>query len=46
MEQQQYYEKTGEHTRWTNSAFSGMPTYQFAPSYKSTDTLSKVMTAC
>ena len=45
MEQQQYYEKTGEHTRWTNSAFSGMPTYQFAPSYKSTDTLSKVMTA-
>ena len=45
MEQQQYYEKTGVHTRWTNSAFSGMPTYQFAPSYKSTDTLSKVMTA-
>ena len=42
-ELQTYYEQTGEHTRWSNSAFSGMPTYQTAPSYKSTDVLSKVM---
>ena len=45
MEQEQYLEKTGERTRWTNSAFSGMPTYQLAPSYKSTDMLSSVMNA-
>ena len=25
--------------RWTNSIFGGMPTYQMAPSYDSTDTL-------
>ena len=42
-ELQTYYDQTGEHTRWSNSAFSGMPTYQIAPSYKSTDVLSKVM---
>ena len=42
-ELQTYYEQTGEHTRWSNSAFSGMPTYQTAPSYKSTDVLSKIM---
>ena len=36
----QYLEKTGERTRWTNSLFSGMPTYQIAPSYDSTNTLS------
>ena len=45
VEQEQYLEKTGERTRWTNSAFSGMPTYQLAPSYKSTDMLSSVMNA-
>ena len=45
VEQEQYLEKTGERTRWTNSAFSGMPTYQLAPSYKSTDMLSRVMNA-
>ncbi|MCR5820362.1 MAG: YfhO family protein [Bacteroidaceae bacterium] len=32
----------GERTRWTNTLFSGMPTYQIAPSYDSTDTLAKV----
>ncbi|MBQ7462274.1 MAG: YfhO family protein [Bacteroidaceae bacterium] len=30
----------GERTRWTNSLFCGMPTYQMSPSYDSTDTLS------
>ena len=35
-----YREKTGETSRWTNATFSGMPTYQIAPSYKSTSVLS------
>ena len=35
----QYIEKTGERSRWTNSLFGGMPTYQLAPAYKSTDKL-------
>ena len=39
---QEYYQKTGETSRWTNSVFSGMPTYQIAPSYKSTTALGKV----
>lgn len=39
MEMQRYKERTGERTRWTNSLFSGMPTYQMAPSYDSTDAL-------
>lgn len=44
-ELQEYFEKTGERTRWTNVSFSGMPTYQTAPSYGSTDLLTKVMNA-
>ena len=32
----------GERTRWTNVLFSGMPTYQIAPSYPSTERLTKV----
>lgn len=39
-----YREKTGEQTRWTNSAFGGMPTYQSAPSYSSTTLLKKAIT--
>ncbi len=42
QEASEYYQRTGERTRWTNAVFSGMPTYQTAPSYKSTDTLAKV----
>ncbi len=45
QEAAKYYQRTGERTRWTNATFSGMPTYQTAPSYKSTDGLSKVMNA-
>ena len=39
---QEYYEKTGDRSRWTNTVFSGMPTYQISPSYNSTEALSKV----
>jgi len=42
QEAKEYYERTGERTRWTNSMFGGMPTYQISPSYDSTDTLKKV----
>lgn len=35
----QYYEQTGERSRWTNSLFGGMPTYQISPSYDSTEPL-------
>lgn len=41
-EAQEYLEKTGERTRWTNSIFGGMPTYQSAPSYNSSDSLRMV----
>ena len=40
-----YHQQTGKTTRWTNSTFSGMPTYQTAPSYKSTDGLGKLVKA-
>ena len=42
VELTEYYQRTGEPTRWTNSLFSGMPTYQMAPSYKSADVLNGV----
>lgn len=42
QEQKEYMERTGERTRWTNSIFGGMPTYQMAPSYDSTNLLSKI----
>lgn len=41
-EAKEYLERTGERTRWTNSIFGGMPTYQMSPSYDSTDTLKGV----
>ena len=42
QEATQYREETGEYTRWTNSLFGGMPTYQIAPSYESTQPLTWV----
>ena len=42
QEGKEYLERTGERTRWTNSIFGGMPTYQMAPSYNSTDMLKTV----
>ena len=38
----EYYQRTGERTRWTNALFSGMPTYQMAPSYDSQEVLNGV----
>lgn len=35
-EMAEYKAQTGEVTRWMNSVFSGMPTYQSAPEYTST----------
>lgn len=37
-----YYEKTGERSRWTNALFSGMPTYQISPAYDTSSTISKI----
>ena len=42
QESKEYMEQTGERTRWTNSIFGGMPTYQMSPSYESTDLLKGV----
>lgn len=44
QEASEYHQRTGERTRWTNSLFGGMPTYQMAPSYNSTNLLAKVET--
>ncbi len=41
----EYMKKTGERSRWTNALFGGMPTYQMAPSYKSTDKLGQAINA-
>ncbi len=38
----EYYEQTGERTRWTDALFGGMPTYQISPSYDSTQPLAWV----
>lgn len=41
----EYRKQTGEVSRWTNSVFGGMPTYQSAPSYDSMKPLSIVTEA-
>ena len=41
-EHQEYHQEHGKVTRWTNSLFSGMPTYQLAPGYDSSRTLNTV----
>ena len=43
-EAEAFREATGETTRWTNSLFSGMPTFQIAPSYPSSSLISWVNT--
>lgn len=45
QEVKEYYEQTGECSRWTNSLFGGMPMYQIAPSYDSTKSLQWVQKA-
>ena len=41
----EYLQKTGERSRWTNALFGGMPTYQTAPAYGSTNLLTKAINA-
>ena len=43
QEASEYHDRTGEVTRWTNSLFGGMPTYQISPSYDSGAVLNKVV---
>lgn len=38
-EGQEFKEQTGEATRWTNSLFGGMPTFQISPSYEANSLL-------
>ena len=45
VELHEYTERTGKVTRWTNSLFSGMPTYQMAPGYDSNHPLDAVVRA-
>ena len=44
QEAMEYYQRTGERTRWTNALFGGMPTYQLSPSYHSTELLTDATT--
>lgn len=41
----EYRNQTGEQSRWTNSVFGGMPTYQSAPSYDSAHGLDAITKA-
>ena len=41
----EYRQQTGETSRWTNSLFGGMPTYQIAPAYNSGKLLDQVANA-
>ena len=45
QEKEQFYQQTGEVTRWTNSLFGGMPTYQMSPSYESGAVLKQAVNA-
>ena len=45
QEMSEYRQRTGKTTRWTNSLFSGMPTYQMAPAYGSGKVLDQVANA-
>ena len=46
QEQKEYMAShDGEVTRWSNAIFSGMPTYQMAPSYSATKTVSGLASA-
>ena len=40
QEAKEYFEATGEKSLWTNSLFSGMPTFQISPYYESNDLFS------
>ena len=44
-EKELFQQQTGEVTRWTNSVFGGMPTYQMSPSYESGAVLKQAVNA-
>ena len=45
QETAEYHERTGKVSRWSNATFSGMPTYQTAPSYQSVSVLNQAVRA-
>ena len=45
QETAEYHERTGKVSRWSNATFSGMPTYQTAPSYQSVSVLNQAVKA-
>ena len=45
QETAEYHEQTGKVSRWSNATFSGMPTYQTAPSYQSVSVLNQAVKA-